>query len=123
MGWTIGVMRFDCRRGLGIFLFTTASRLALGPTQPSIQWVPGVLYPAKSGPGVKMTTHLYLVPRSKNELSYTFTPTIRLHGAVLSYKKSTGTTLRFAIQEYKFEEINLEKSLFLWSTHNFQLNY
>jgi hypothetical protein len=29
--------------GLGIFLFTTASRTALGPTQSPIQWVPGVL--------------------------------------------------------------------------------
>jgi hypothetical protein len=31
-GWTIGVLRFDCRRRLGIFLFTIASRTALGPT-------------------------------------------------------------------------------------------
>jgi hypothetical protein len=29
--------------GAGIFLFTTVSRTALGSTQPSIQWVPGVL--------------------------------------------------------------------------------
>jgi hypothetical protein len=29
--------------GLGIFLFTTASRTALGPTQPPIQCVPGAL--------------------------------------------------------------------------------
>jgi hypothetical protein len=27
--------------GLGIFLFATASRTALGPTQPPIQWVLG----------------------------------------------------------------------------------
>jgi hypothetical protein len=37
------VLGFDSRRWLGIFLFTTASRTALGPTQPPIQWVPGVL--------------------------------------------------------------------------------
>jgi hypothetical protein len=34
---------FDSRRGLGIFLFTTASRTTLGPTQPPIQWVPEAL--------------------------------------------------------------------------------
>jgi hypothetical protein len=28
---------------MGIFLFTTASRTALGPTQSPIQWVPGAL--------------------------------------------------------------------------------
>jgi hypothetical protein len=43
MGWTIEVLGFDSRRGPGIFLFTTASRTALGPTQPPIQWVPGAL--------------------------------------------------------------------------------
>jgi hypothetical protein len=31
-GWMIGILRFDSRRGLGIFLFTTASRTALWPT-------------------------------------------------------------------------------------------
>jgi hypothetical protein len=36
---------------------------------------------------VKLTTHLHLVPRSKNEWSYTSTPPIRLHGVVLSYKE------------------------------------
>jgi hypothetical protein len=38
------VLGFDSRRGLGIFLFTTASRTALRPTQPPIQWVPGALF-------------------------------------------------------------------------------
>jgi hypothetical protein len=33
---------------------------------------------------VKLTTHLHLVPRSKNAWSHTSTPPIRLHGAVLS---------------------------------------
>jgi hypothetical protein len=35
---------FESWQGLGIFLFTTMSTLALGPTQLPIQWVPGVLY-------------------------------------------------------------------------------
>jgi hypothetical protein len=43
MGWIIGVLGFDFRREMGILLFTTLSRMALGPTQPSIQWVRGAL--------------------------------------------------------------------------------
>jgi hypothetical protein len=34
--------------------------------------------------GVKLITHLHLVPRSKNEWNYTSTSSIRLHGVVLS---------------------------------------
>jgi hypothetical protein len=45
-----GVLGFDSRRGLGVFLFTTVSRTAL-----------------------EQTTHLHLVPRSKNVWSYTST--------------------------------------------------
>jgi hypothetical protein len=51
MGWTIGVLGFDFRWGLGIFLFTTAPRTALGPIQPPIQWVPGSLYLRLKRPG------------------------------------------------------------------------
>jgi hypothetical protein len=40
---------------------------------------------------MKLTTHLHLVPRSKNEWSYTSTPPESLHGVALS--KSIGTTL------------------------------
>jgi hypothetical protein len=47
----IGVLGFDSRRGLGIFLFTTASRTVVGHTQPPIQWVPGSLSPAVKWPG------------------------------------------------------------------------
>jgi hypothetical protein len=39
-----GVLGFDSRRWLGIFLFTTASRMALEPTQPPTQWLPGALW-------------------------------------------------------------------------------
>jgi hypothetical protein len=34
---------FETRQGLRISLFTTASRPALGPTGPPIQWAPGAL--------------------------------------------------------------------------------
>jgi hypothetical protein len=81
-GWTVGVL--DSRRGLEIFLFTTASRTALGPTQPPIQWVPEALslgvkrsgreadYSPPSSVEVKVCVKLYL-----------HSP-IRLHGVVLS---------------------------------------
>jgi len=41
--WATGWSRvgLESRHGLGIFLFTIASRPALGPTQPPIQWLPG----------------------------------------------------------------------------------
>jgi hypothetical protein len=51
MGWTIGVLGFDSWWGLGIFLFTTASRTALEPTLPPIQWVPGALSLGVKRPG------------------------------------------------------------------------
>jgi hypothetical protein len=63
---------FDSRKGLGIFLFTTASRPALGPTQPPIQWEPGALslgikrpgrendHSSPSIPEVKECVELYL---------------------------------------------------------------
>jgi hypothetical protein len=51
LGWTIGVLWFDSRCGLGIFLFTTASRTALGPTQHPIQWVPGAVSLGVKRPG------------------------------------------------------------------------
>jgi hypothetical protein len=63
------VMRFSSNK-----LFTTASRTALGPTLPPIQWVPGAL-----SPGVKRSGHEaeHSPPASvevKDEWSYTSTP-------------------------------------------------
>jgi hypothetical protein len=73
-GWTIGVLGFDSRRRLGIFLFITASRTALGPTQPPIQWVQGALSLEVKRPRCETVTHLHLMPRSKNGWSCASTP-------------------------------------------------
>jgi hypothetical protein len=81
---TIGALWFDSRRGLGIFLFITASRTALEPTQPPIQWVSGVLSLGVKRPG-READHL---PPSSAEVKecvelYLYTP-VRLHGMELS---------------------------------------
>jgi hypothetical protein len=57
--WTTGRSGFDPRRGQRIFPLSSVSRPALGPTQPSVQWVPGV----KRGRDVTLTTLPHLVPR------------------------------------------------------------
>jgi hypothetical protein len=63
------------------------------PLRPEWFWAPpsllsneyeGLFPWGQSDRGVKLTTHLHLVPRSKNEWSYTFIPPICLHGVVLS---------------------------------------
>jgi hypothetical protein len=41
-----------------IFPLASVSRPALGPTQPPLQWVPGVISPGvKRGRGVTLTAH------------------------------------------------------------------
>jgi hypothetical protein len=88
----IGVVGFDSQQGLGMFL-TTASRTALGPTQPPIRWVPGALslgvkqsgrevdHSPSSSAEVEECMELYL--HSPNTPSWC--------GA--QFKKGTGTTL------------------------------
>jgi hypothetical protein len=51
-GWFTGLTGFDSRQGQEIFLFPTASRPVLGPTQTPIQWAPGTL-----STGVKLSEH------------------------------------------------------------------
>jgi hypothetical protein len=96
-GWTIGVLGFDSRRGLGVLLFTTASRTALGPTQPPIQWVPGVLSLGVKRQGSEADHSHPSNAEVKNEWSYTSTPPIRLHGVVLSYIYTYSTKACFEI--------------------------
>jgi hypothetical protein len=89
-GWTAR-FRFLVVARTRDFLFYTAPRPALGPRQPPIQWVPRALSPGERGRIVKLTTHIYLVPRSGIIKLYLHSP-IRLHDVVLN-ELSAGTIL------------------------------
>jgi hypothetical protein len=85
--------RSSCPGRVKNFLFSASSRLALGSTQPPIQWISWALSPGYSDRGVKLTTPLHLVPRSRKCGSIHPLP-IRLHGVVLN-SLSTGSTLSY----------------------------
>jgi hypothetical protein len=65
---------FDSRQVLGIFLFTTASRTALGPTRPPIQWVRRVLSLGVKRQGREGDHSPPSSTEVKNAWSYTSTP-------------------------------------------------
>jgi len=75
---------FEHRHGWGIFLFTTASRTAFGPTQPPIQWVPGSISLDVKHQKREVDHSPPSSAEFKNEWSYTSTPPIHLHGVVRS---------------------------------------
>ena len=50
------------------------SRQALGPTQPPVQWLPGLSRGVKSGRGVKLTPHPLIVPRSRKSRAIPLLP-------------------------------------------------
>jgi hypothetical protein len=83
-GWTIGVLGFDSRQRLGIFLFTTVSRTALEPIQLPIQWVPVALSLGVKRLGREADHSTPSSAEIKNVWSYTSISPIRLHGVVLS---------------------------------------
>ena len=74
------------RQGQGVFLFSETSRLALGPTQPPIQWLPVFSLGGESGLVGKFATHSHLIPRLR------ISGTIPLH-PLYAFKERTGTTL------------------------------
>jgi hypothetical protein len=49
---------------------------------------------------VKLTTHLHLVPRSKNEWSYTSIPPVHLHNVVLGLKKNRDN-FTFSVNKFR----------------------
>jgi hypothetical protein len=69
---------FESRQGLGIFLFTTASRPVLRPTQPPIQWVPGAISLGVKRPGHEADHSHPSNAEVNNAWSYTSTPQYKL---------------------------------------------
>jgi len=77
------------------FTFSTASRPALGPTQSSLQGVPGVLFSGVNRPVHEVDNSFPFTAKDRNAWCYTSTPYVlmawclvkqwvRLHGVVLS---------------------------------------
>jgi len=91
MSCTIGVLGFNSWRGLGIFLFTTVSRTAVGSTQPPIQRLPGALSLGVKRPGREADHSPPFSAEVNNTWSYIPTPPIRLHGVMLNYLTDTST--------------------------------
>jgi hypothetical protein len=80
----IGILGLDSWWELEIFLFTTASRMALGPTQPHIQWVLGALSLGVKWPGCEAEHSHPSSAEVKNAWSYISTPPTGFHGVMLS---------------------------------------
>jgi hypothetical protein len=74
LGYVLDDRGFESWLGLGIFLYTTASRPALGPTQPPIQWIPGALSLGVKRPGREADHSSQSSAEVKNAWRYTSTP-------------------------------------------------
>jgi hypothetical protein len=64
-----------------------SSRPALGPTQPSIQWVPGALSPVVKRQGREVDHSTLTSAEVKKNVDLYINSTIRLHVVVLNYVK------------------------------------
>jgi hypothetical protein len=105
----IGVLGFDTGGGLGNFLFTTASRTALTPTQPPIQWVPGALSLGVKRPEREADHSPPSSAEVKERVNYISTLPKRLHGVVLSLKKAQGQLYLYLYAHFMENRINLQK--------------
>jgi hypothetical protein len=66
-GWTTEDLRFDSRKGKHIFFFSITSGLVLGPTQPPLKWVSGVVAPLTKLPEREADHSPLSTPEIKND--------------------------------------------------------
>jgi hypothetical protein len=124
----MGVLGFDCRRGLGMFFFITASRIPMEPTQPPTQWVSGTLSLGVKRPGseadhspppsaeVKECVKLYLHSQYaftawclvKHRDNFTFTFHNTHFSSILSTRQFLSKNVRFT-PSYNFQQEFFDK--------------
>jgi hypothetical protein len=83
LGYGLDDRGFKSRQRLGIFLSTTASKPALGPTQPPTQRVPGALSMGIKWPGCEADHSIPSTAEVKECVELYLHSPIRLHGVVL----------------------------------------
>jgi hypothetical protein len=81
--------------GLGIFLFTTACRRALGPTKPPIQWVQGALSLEVKRPEREAHHSPSSTAEVKNAWSCTSTPPIHMAWCLVKHRDNLTFTFTF----------------------------
>ena len=86
-----------------IYLFSTMSRPALGPTPTPVRWVPGTVSSGGSGRGVRPTIYLQLVLRC----FCICTPSVNLHGVYGSVTALPLYTFMVCIGALPFIEIRV----------------
>jgi hypothetical protein len=100
LGYGLDDGRFESRQELGMFLLTTASRAAVEPTQPPIQWVTWALSLGIKRPELEADHSHPSSAEVNNAWSYISTPQ-HAFMAWCSVKKSTGTTLSLLFWFFK----------------------
>jgi hypothetical protein len=112
--------------GLGILLFTTTSRPALGPTQAPLKRVPAALSLGAKWPRREADRSPPSSAEANNALSYTSTHKIHLQGVVLSLKKHrdnfTSLPLFTFTSEYGLDD-RVSRVRFPAGARNFSLHH
>jgi hypothetical protein len=100
LAWVVPDQGFESRQGLGIFLFTTASRPALWPTQPIIQWVRRGSFPGGKAEGRETAHSPPSNAKVKNAWSYTSIPQYACMAWSSDKKHSDNFTLPYQVTEH-----------------------